>query len=450
MAVTQSQLDTIRNGIANSLARISASKLPLVCCNLGLAEGEESEAFQSKAKYVRQRIDKHSEDDLIALASQVVELHPNDFHLLELLRKARSGWSLRVTELTRRDIVSEIIKRGSFSGDLGLIKFLERLWPLDMLRSTDIRFDTLFTDFLQHTSRNDDYTDDDLLDRVEILKCSDEQFALFLEMLVDPLVRRGEKQKEYVQFLNEYLRRDSFELVAISETSGYPVYGFQPITSGVAGCPKNLIFASTGPKPEIIIRDAINNSIEIVRHAEHVLIYDNPIVADGLTWFSLVDWWEKTAASNDASSDRALYMRLKQSLASSIPEQHFFRAYYSNFKPLGASLPALIPQVYLHYDPLTARELGGLQRLLRQRMDFLMLLPHRVRIVFEVDGKQHYSERDVASPARYAEMVREDRDLRLRGYEIFRFGAIELTDKETAERTVEKFFRELFNRHNVS
>jgi very-short-patch-repair endonuclease len=59
----------------------------------------------------------------------------------------------------------------------------------------------------------------------------------------------------------------------------------------------------------------------------------------------------------------------------------------------------------------------------RQRMDFLLLPSERTRIVIEVDGKQHYAETDGrASPHRYAEMVSEDRAIRLRGYEVFRFG----------------------------
>ena len=48
-------------------------------------------------------------------------------------------------------------------------------------------------------------------------------------------------------------------------------------------------------------------------------------------------------------------------------------------------------------------------------MDFLLLLPHRQRVVIEVDGKQHYADGDVARPERYAAMVAEDRNLRLTG-----------------------------------
>lgn len=41
---------------------------------------------------------------------------------------------------------------------------------------------------------------------------------------------------------------------------------------GVDGELKNLIFAARGPKPRIVLRDAINNVIEIVEHADKCLV----------------------------------------------------------------------------------------------------------------------------------------------------------------------------------
>ena len=49
--------------------------------------------------------------------------------------------------------------------------------------------------------------------------------------------------------------------------------------TGVDGELKNLIFAADGPKPEIVLRDAINNVIEITRHAQNCLVYDRPLRA---------------------------------------------------------------------------------------------------------------------------------------------------------------------------
>ena len=78
--------------------------------------------------------------------------------------------------------------------------------------------------------------------------------------------------------------------------------------------------------------------------------------------------------------------------------------YYKVFKPkLGDRLPALIPQVYFHYDPKTLKELQGKRRIPRERMDFLILFSDRDLVVLEVDGSHDYSRKnskgeDIASP----------------------------------------------------
>ncbi|MGW5906624.1 hypothetical protein ACWFQ6_33320 [Streptomyces althioticus] len=122
----------------------------------------------------------------------------------------------------------------------------------------------------------------------------------------------------------------------------------------------------------------------------------------------------------------------------------------------GFDLPALIPQVYLHYDPYTRKSGKQSGALYRQRMDFLLLAPDRSRIVIEVDGAQHYGRPNppdehgkvtwTAVPRLYAEMVAEDRRLRLAGYEIYRFGGWELSEPG-GRRLLEDFFTSLLARH---
>ena len=93
----------------------------------------------------------------------------------------------------------------------------------------------------------------------------------------------------------------------------------------------------------------------------------------------------------------------------------------------------------------------GRDALFRFRMDFLMLLPDGVRVVLEVDGKQHYSgENGMADTKLYSRMVEADRDLKLTGYEVFRFGGAELQGNTFAAQMVEKFFRDLFRRFRVT
>jgi len=116
--------------------------------------------------------------------------------------------------------------------------------------------------------------------------------------------------------------------------------------------------------------------------------------------------------------------------------------------PNGYDVPALLPQIYMHYDPYTRRNLGdGSRALVRQRMDFLLLMRDGARVVLEVDGAQHYSHDGRPSPRLYASMVSEDRQLRLAGYEMYRFGGAELMSEETGGPLLDDFFDRLLARH---
>lgn len=247
------------------------------------------------------------------------------------------------------------------------------------------------------------------------------------------------------------------EMIAIAQRvlDEHPDEGLAELVAGsglrgVDGEMKNLIFAADGPKPRIVLADAVSNTIEIVEGANRCLVYEKPLSPAGLTWGELVAWWSGRNPEHGAP-ERKLYRRLAQSLASE-PERRLFRTYCERYGlDGGESAPALVPQVYLHYDPYTARELKALPggELVRQRMDFLLLPSDRRRIVIEVDGKHHYAEnvgsdREAPSPRLYAEMVSEDRRIRMAGYEVFRFGAYELL-QPSGEDVVRGFFDDLLN-----
>jgi hypothetical protein len=301
---------------------------------------------------------------------------------------------------------------------------------------------------IRHCVTNDDWTNAELLEVVGALSCSRQLFFKLLEAVVSPNARRGKEQAQLVETLNTLLKADGFQLRPSGSISGHSAFAVNRISGGVSGAPKNLIFASTGPKPEIVIQDAINNDIRIVRNEEHCLVYDRPIQASGLTKEEMLSWWkERQGIQDESDARRSLSQRLMASLASD-GERNVFSVYYRAFKDFGDKLPALIPQVYLHYDPYTLAQLGGAGRLPRQRMDFLLLFSDAGRVVVEVDGSQHFAEDGKPSLARYADMVAADRDLRLAGYEVYRFGANELTGHGSAER-IEAFFRRLLRKHAV-
>lgn len=254
-----------------------------------------------------------------------------------------------------------------------------------------------------------------------------------------PLGDFEEKERETKQLIYDEYQ----EIIARLE---FPVQG---VSSEV----KNLIFAANGPKPEIVFDDAIRNKIKIVKNQQYSLVYDRPLLEKGLLWEELVDWWrDREELHNLTRSEQChnLFDRLKISLGDNHPEKILLHTYYSYFyEKLKEKLPALIPQVYLHYDPYTSKQRKGEKPLSRERMDFLLLLPYRKNIVIEIDGKQHYSENDKASPQLYAEMVAEDRRLRLAGYEVYRFGGYEFVDDEKAKQTVKNFFDDLFKLHSI-
>ncbi len=225
---------------------------------------------------------------------------------------------------------------------------------------------------------------------------------------------------------------------------------------GVSGAAKNLIFAANGHKPELVLIDAVNNDIKIVENEQYCLVYDKPILDRGLLWTDLLDWWQEQQPhlSSRSAVQSSLLQRLLTSLPkNSPPERLLFQTYYRHFLPkLGDNLPALVPQVYLHYDPKTIRQLiqdDKDLRLIRQRMDFLLLFSTRTRIVLEVDGWQHYSVDGKAEPGLYAQMVAEDRRIRLQGYEIYRFGGAELHDEQRGRSAAIDFFDALFRQHSI-
>lgn len=47
-------------------------------------------------------------------------------------------------------------------------------------------------------------------------------------------------------------------------------------------------------------------------------------------------------------------------------------------------------------------------------------------------------------------MVANDRELKLYGYDVYRFGGYEFIDNKIAIRKIEEFIEKLFNKYNIS
>jgi hypothetical protein len=398
----------------------------------------------------RQRIDRAleglTETQLAHLALKFAA-DRGDIALDEAARRVLEADDPPLTHIARRDVAR--VFGDDLAGERDVLALVEKYFvlspPLDIMFASRGR--SLRDQIERHMVHNPgDWSVEFLFGEIGAFDCSRARFAALLEEAVHPLARSGEHQLQTVAELNKVLTRDGYHLVPEGEESGYPIFAFRPVVRGVTGRPKNLIFASRGPKPEIGFADAINNDIVILSGEESCLIYDQMIGSNGLLWSDLVRWWSGLLPGGNAAS---LGSRLQQSLASDA-ERTLFKVYFKTYRPaLGDGLPALLPQVYLHYDPAIVKTLRHRLPLPRQRMDFLLLLPDRQRIVIEVDGKHHFSEDEKPSLKVYADMVAADRELRLAGYEVFRFGANELVGV-AAETRIRDFFDRLFRLHRVS
>lgn len=334
--------------------------------------------------------------------------------------------------------------------------FLESLWHL---RDSELGFfgcdlTSLRGRIEQHVLRNPgDWTAEDLFEQLGAFDAGDARFGRFLDGLVSPeLVPDEPAQRAIADVINARLREAGVELRETGSDGGYPVFTVVPVSAARHRQPKNLVFASQ-VKPDIRISDAVSNDIEIVENADKVLVYDRPVGADGLRWRDLQQWWQDTRQlRSDEVAKRSLYARLSSALPdNSPPQRNLFDLYHEIHGIAVPGLPALLPEVWLHWDPKTVRERGA-AALLGHRMDFLLLLPHGQRVVLEVDGSHHYASSDGLrpAPARYAALARADRELKLSGYEVFRFGAAELTDPGSARSLLQAFFAGLFRRFNVT
>jgi|GEM_PF-1847875 len=134
---------------------------------------------------------------------------------------------MEITEVTRSKILDQLLlSERPFYGRMDLVAFLERVWPLSSMPSTDTRFSDASGDIWQHMVRNDDWTPEFLLTtRLNLLRSDDEEFLRFLAMCLHPLaVQDEEEAQELADTFNKHLEIDGYRLVVTSHISGKPLY----------------------------------------------------------------------------------------------------------------------------------------------------------------------------------------------------------------------------------
>jgi very-short-patch-repair endonuclease len=438
-------------GLKNS---VTHEELPALCEKLGLPNPPD-QASGDKRQRLETSLASAHDSTLPKVAERLLALRPLDGRTRNNIED--TIWSDQGFDIPRR--IRRELARGLDIEDLyrNGRKFeavLDRFWHLDddelesfVIESQNSR--SLRRRIERHVFQNTDWNVEELFEQLGAFDAASPRFARFVEALTSSEVHEDEPaQRLFVARSNPHLRACNVELRETGTDEGYPVFTAVLLTDKTFVAPKQLIFASPD-KPDIRFLSAVDNDIEIATNADRVLVYDRPIGVDGLTWSALQDWWQhRESLATDEQAKKTLYRRLEAGLpTNSPPQRRLFRSYFQAFKNEIPHLPALLPEVWLHWDPKTVRE-RGIHALTRFRMDFLMLLPRGIRVVIEVDGKQHYSSAGGKADGHlYAKMVTADRDLKLAGYEVFRFGADELRSDELPQ--IKEFFDRLFDRFKV-
>jgi nucleoside 2-deoxyribosyltransferase len=136
---------------------------------------------------------------------------------------------------TKRSILDHFdMESISFSGRMGDLNFLQRLYPLKEMKSHDSRYENAYGDIVQHTENNNDYQGNWVFEdeRFELIDGPDEKLLKFLCEMAHPLVRPDHQEAEKILAIsNDWLREDGWELYPTREIAGGKVISFQQINA---------------------------------------------------------------------------------------------------------------------------------------------------------------------------------------------------------------------------
>ncbi len=138
----------------------------------------------------------------------------------------------QISAVTRKDLFDEIKeKRFRWHGRLDETDFLNRIYNLEKMPSTDDRFRNALEDIWQHRVNNFDWDYWWILSdsRFNLLHCPDEDFFKFICEMIHPSVRTENEVNEILPIINKYLNKDNFELFPKNYISGRPVFGYRKI-----------------------------------------------------------------------------------------------------------------------------------------------------------------------------------------------------------------------------
>lgn len=227
------QIKELRDRLSSVISDAKAHDVPAICFRLGMEPGTSDEAMASKYRYVSRRIAELSGPRVVEIARNFLS-DEDHFDLSELLAKIDEAEGSTITGLTRKRVI-DLYGEFPICTEQELIDFLKTLWPIStMLEGDQIPgiSRTLEEAIFQHTVRNYDWDNKEVLKAVGLPTMSQRQFFRFLAASVHPMAQNDERQAVMVGEINEHLKHDGFALKIVKLISGSPVYEVQAAQLG--------------------------------------------------------------------------------------------------------------------------------------------------------------------------------------------------------------------------
>lgn len=136
----------------------------------------------------------------------------------------------KITAVTRRHILEGISSKNWY-GNLSEPEFLDRIFNLHQLPTSDDRFGDMYGDIIQHRVNNDDYDDSWFITdpRLDLLNTSDDKFIAFITQMMNPEIIDPTNRDSFLELCNGYLINDGCELFAEKIISGEPSYSIHEV-----------------------------------------------------------------------------------------------------------------------------------------------------------------------------------------------------------------------------
>uniref|UniRef100_E6QWR9 Abortive infection protein-like C-terminal domain-containing protein n=1 Tax=mine drainage metagenome TaxID=410659 RepID=E6QWR9_9ZZZZ len=133
---------------------------------------------------------------------------------------------MRISEITRRDIVDELrLRNTQWNGRLDEVEFLGRLYSLDKLPSHDKRFEDMAGDIFQHRINNLDWDEWWIFEDSRLQLDDDERFLNLLCEMIHPVTRSDRVEvAALVEMFNSHLAPDGWKVIEKEKISGRPVF----------------------------------------------------------------------------------------------------------------------------------------------------------------------------------------------------------------------------------